>query len=195
MNNGQFEDEAPSLDIAPGRFIVAAPGNEYGFLQRSVQLIFHCENSDDESVAYTVVLGRMTDIPLQGMIDAWAPLAGKPHAFFHGGRSKRNAVIALATGSSLTDPLERCPSVGLLQLSGDPEALMGTIAQARFFMGINSVPFSTLKEGIAEGHFRLMDARPDLIFAPRTTDVWRECMRALPGTAPLWSTFTPYGEN
>ena len=68
MNNGQFEDEAPSLDIAPGRFIVAAPGNEYGFLQRSVQLIFHCENSDDESVAYTVVLGRMTDIPLQGMI-------------------------------------------------------------------------------------------------------------------------------
>lgn len=233
MTNGTFEDPTPSMDIAPGRFIIAAPGNTYGFLQRSVQLILLTEDGN----AHTIVLGRMTDIPLKGMIDKWVPLAGKPHAFFQGGLSNANSVIGIAAagafggagvggpsgiadgigdgsadgigdgigdgsagsadgfGSGFGIPLERCPSVGILQLTADPDDYIDTIGQARFFIGTTLMPLDTLRTGIEEGHFRLIDARPDLIFAPRTTDIWRECMRLLPGTAPLWSTHTPYGEN
>ena len=225
MTNGTFEDPTPSMDIAPGRFIIAAPGNTYGFLQRSVQLILLTEDGN----AHTIVLGRMTDIPLKGMIDKWVPLAGKPHAFFQGGLSNANSVIGIAAaaafggagvggpsgtadgigdgigdgsagsddgfGSGFGIPLERCPSVGILQLTADPDDYIDTIGQARFFIGTTLMPLDTLRTGIEEGHFRLTDARPDLIFAPRTIDIWRECMRLLPGTAPLWSTHTPYGEN
>mgnify|MGYP002653307205 FL=1 len=233
MTNGTFEDPTPSMDIAPGRFIIAAPGNTYGFLQRSVQLILLTEDGN----AHTIVLGRMTDIPLKGMIDKWVPLAGKPHAFFQGGLSNANTVIGIAAaaafggagvggpsgtadgigdgtadgigdgigdgsagsddgfGSGFGIPLERCPSVGILQLTADPDDYIDTIGQARFFIGTTLMPLDTLRTGIEEGHFRLIDARPDLIFAPRTIDIWRECMRLLPGTAPLWSTHTPYGEN
>jgi len=237
MTNGTFEDPTPSMDIAPGRFIIAAPGNTYGFLQRSVQLILLTEDGN----AHTIVLGRMTDIPLKGMIDKWVPLAGKPHAFFQGGLSNANSVIGIAAaaafggagvggpsgtadgtadgigdgsadgigdgigdgsagsadgfGSGFGIPLERCPSVGILQLTADPDDYIDTIGQARFFIGTTLMPLDTLRTGIEEGHFRLIDARPDLIFAPRTIDIWRECMRLLPGTAPLWSTHTPYGEN
>ncbi|QQU88502.1 hypothetical protein I6I68_00390 [Corynebacterium glucuronolyticum] len=233
MTNGTFEDPTPSMDIAPGRFIIAAPGNTYGFLQRSVQLILLTEDGN----AHTIVLGRMTDIPLKGMIDKWVPLAGKPHAFFQGGLSNANSVIGIAAaaafggagvggpsgtadgigdgtadgigdgigdgsagsadgfGSGFGIPLERCPSVGILQLTADPDDYIDTIGQARFFIGTTVMPLDTLRTGIEEGHFRLIDARPDLIFAPRTIDIWRECMRLLPGTAPLWSTHTPYGEN
>ena len=39
MNDGRFIDPSPSMEIDTGRLIVAAPGNAYVFLQRSVQLI------------------------------------------------------------------------------------------------------------------------------------------------------------
>ena len=105
-------------------------------------------------------------------------------------------LLVLMTGSvGFGIPLERCPSVGILQLTADPDDYIDTIGQARFFIGTTLMPLDTLRTGIEEGHFRLIDARPDLIFAPRTIDIWRECMRLLPGTAPLWSTHTPYGEN
>lgn len=113
MTNGTFEDPTPSMDIAPGRFIIAAPGNTYGLLQRSVQLILLTEDGN----AHTIVLGRMTDIPLKGMIDKWVPLAGKPHAFFQGGLSNANSVIGIAAAAAF----------GGLVLAGLPGLLTGLV--------------------------------------------------------------------
>ena len=87
MIDGIFNDENPSTDIATGRIIVAAPANGYGFLQRTAQLIIAIGNGR----AYTVILGRMTQVPLSGTIGRWAELSGKPHVFFQGGISCRES--------------------------------------------------------------------------------------------------------
>ncbi|WP_276847693.1 YqgE/AlgH family protein [Corynebacterium pyruviciproducens] len=191
MNDGRFIDPSPSMEIDTGRLIVAAPGNAYGFLQRSVQLIVLVE----ESAAITVTLGRMTDVPLAGMIDPWVPLSGKPHAFFAGGMANRRSVIGIATGHGVDLEFTRCPGVGIIRVEGDPARYIDTIGQARFYLGCNAMGLDDLRAGIDAGQFRLLDGTSDLVFAPRTVDIWRECMRMLPGAAPLWSTFTPYDEN
>lgn len=138
-HGGAMDADAPPPTTAPaaGRLLVATPALGDPNFARAVVLLL--EHGDDGSLG--LVLNHPSDLDVADPLPHWSRFTPDPAVVFVGGPVSRTSVIALATtvvgGPSLPRPAFEplLGTLGVLDLSVDPDLLGGGIDEVRVFAG------------------------------------------------------------
>ena len=171
-----------------GMLLVATPALVDPNFADSVVLLLDV----DENGALGVVLNRPSGVPVDAVLDGWAPVVAEPEVLFQGGPVGADGALAVAL---LRDP-EDVPvgfrsvngRLGLVDLDAPVELLEGSLAGLRIFAGYAGWGAEQLDGEIEEGSWYVVPGETGDAFRPDTSDLWREVLRRQPGEMAWHST-------
>ncbi|GAA4696930.1 YqgE/AlgH family protein [Nocardioides conyzicola] len=171
-----------------GMLLVATPALVDPNFADSVVLLLDV----DENGALGVVLNRPSGVPVDAVLDGWAPVVAEPEVLFQGGPVGADGALAVAL---LRDP-EDVPvgfrsvngRLGLVDLDAPVELLEGSLAGLRIFAGYAGWGAAQLDGEIEEGSWYVVPGEIGDAFRTDTSDLWREVLRRQPGEMAWHST-------
>jgi putative transcriptional regulator len=174
--------------------LVASPSLTDPNFARSVVLVI---DHDDEG-AVGLVLNRPTSLDVSSVLPVWADLAAEPNVVFEGGPVGPESALALARlrGSAQAD--EAGGAVGvrhlvsdlcLVDLDGDPDALLPALDGFRVFAGYAGWAPEQLEAEIAEGSWFVFAPAAGEIFATDAERLWSAVLRRQSGDLRLMATY------
>ena len=171
-----------------GMLLVATPALVDPNFADSVVLLLDV----DENGALGVVLNRPSGVPVDAVLDGWAPVVAEPEVLFQGGPVGADGALAVAL---LRDP-EDVPvgfrsvsgRLGLVDLDAPVELLEGSLAGLRIFAGYAGWGAEQLDGEIEEGSWYVVPGETGDAFRIDTSDLWREVLRRQPGEMAWRST-------
>lgn len=171
-----------------GMLLVATPALVDPNFADSVVLLLDV----DENGALGVVLNRPSGVPVDAVLDGWAPVVAEPEVLFQGGPVGADGALAVAL---LRDP-EDVPvgfrsvngRLGLVDLDAPVELLEGSLAGLRIFAGYAGWGAEQLDGEIEEGSWYVVPGETGDVFRTDTSDLWREVLRRQPGEMAWHST-------
>jgi putative transcriptional regulator len=175
----------------PGTLLVAAPALLDPNFRRTV--VYLIEHRDRGSLG--VVLNRPSEVPLQDVLPAWAPLCSQPTAVFVGGPVDGRTALCLATLRAGEDPhavegvVGVAGPVALVDLDGDPETLAPRLRGLRVFAGYAGWDAGQLAGEIARGDWIVVPALPDDVVTMRGANLWAPVLRRQGVPLALLATF------
>ncbi|MBW3576496.1 MAG: YqgE/AlgH family protein [Actinobacteria bacterium] len=159
-----------------GRLLVATPTLiDPNFHLTVIFVLQH----DDEDGAVGVVVNRPSDVAVMTALPPWAALADAPPVVFLGGPVNHGAAIALARRRSGASPAGWEPvldEVGVVDLSGDPDAVHPDLQDLRVFTGYAGWGPGQLEDEIAAGSWFVVEADPSDPFADEPAALWRRVL-------------------
>ncbi|WP_232661218.1 YqgE/AlgH family protein [Pseudonocardia sp. TRM90224] len=166
-------------EVAPGTLLVASPGLLDPNFRRSV--VYIIEHRGRGSLG--VVLNRPSEVAVRDVLPTWAPLAAQPYSVFVGGPVEGETALCLAAVRTGHDPAKvgglvtvRGP-VALVDLDGDPDALVNRLRGLRVFAGYSGWDAGQLDAEIARGDWIVVPALPDDVLTGRDTGLWGQVLR------------------
>ncbi len=142
------------------------------FRRAVVLLLAH----DDHQGAAGVVLNRPTASALPARLRRWAGLAAPPAVLFTGGPVGRDGVIAVGSADSGAvmegwQPIAN--GIGVVDLSGDAEAVGTVVRSVRLFVGHAGWNGGQLEQEIASGAWFVVDGHADDALTTAPAGLWR----------------------
>jgi putative transcriptional regulator len=166
-----------AVESLTGRLLVATPALKDPNFERTVVMIV----AHEAGGSIGVVLNRATEVPVADVLDGWDALADDPSVVFEGGPVQPEAAICIArsrTDSGRIAGFNRVSgAVGTLDLSQDPETLLGKITAVRVFAGYAGWGEGQLEAEIETGSWFVFDALPGDAFVTRPDDLWPMVLR------------------
>ncbi|WP_166533812.1 YqgE/AlgH family protein [Blastococcus xanthinilyticus] len=178
-------------DVRAGALLVAMPVlTDPTFAGAVVYVLDHSENG-----TLGVVLGRPSQVEIRDVLPGWCDLAVSPGVFHVGGPCETDTALCLATaaGGSPADGLRPVAgNVHLVDLDGDPDALVGRLDGLRVFAGYAGWSTGQLGGEIAEGAWAVVPSRPgDVLSGLSGPQLWRSVMGRQAGRLAVLSSATP----
>jgi putative transcriptional regulator len=190
-------------DVCAGSLLVAMPSLTDPTFAGTV--VYVLDHSDSGTLG--VVLGRPSQVEIRDVLPGWADLAVEPGVFHVGGPCETDTALCLATtaeGAVLGEITSedtgedtgqdgglRCVAAGvhLVDLDGDPDALVGQLTGLRVFAGYAGWSPGQLAGEIAEGAWACVPGRPDDVLSPAAgPQLWRSVMGRQTGRLAVLST-------
>jgi putative transcriptional regulator len=170
---------------------VAAPGLlDPNFRRTVVYLIEHRERG-----SLGVVLNRPSELALQDVLPAWAPLSAHPPSVFVGGPVDGKTALCLAAVRAGHDPngitglVAVSGPVALVDLDGDAEVLAPRVRGLRVFAGYAGWDTGQLAGEIGRGDWFVAPALPDDVLTGQGSDLWSRVLRRQGAPLALLATF------
>jgi putative transcriptional regulator len=172
-----------------GRLLVAEPAlDDPNFHRTVVYLIEHSEGG-----ALGLVLNRPGAVPVREAVPGWAPYVDGIDTVFVGGPVSPEGAICLARCPS-EGPRESLfeddpevdptaifkpitPTIGALDLHGDPVDAPAGISDLRIFAGYAGWSGGQLEVELEAGGWYVVDADDDDVFTAHPDGLWREVLR------------------
>lgn len=176
-----------------GRLLVAEPAlDDPNFRRTVVYLIEH-----GEAGALGLVLNRPGDVRVGDAVPTWAPYVSGPDTVFVGGPVSPDGAICLARCPS-AGPVDSLfahdddgdptaifrpisPTIGALDLHGDPLDAPPGISDLRVFAGYAGWSGGQLEAELAAGGWFVVDALDEDVFTDRPDELWRRVLARQPG--------------
>ena len=184
-------DERSTTRVGPGTLLVAAPSLLDPNFRRTV--VYVVEHRQRGSLG--VVLNRPSEVALQDVLPAWAPLSSQPPSVFVGGPVDAKTALCLAALRAGQQPngadglVAVSGPVALVNLDGDPEALAPRVRGLRVFAGYAGWDAGQLVGEIGRGDWFVVPALPDDVLTGRGPDLWSRVLRRQGAPLALLSTF------
>lgn len=180
-------------DVEPGSLLLAAPGIDLAERSRGVILIV--EQTVDHTIG--VMLTRRGDLAVANAMPGVLPLVAKPQAFYLGGDSQQEAVLALGVLKAGLSPEDiDVPflhyldhRITVVDVRADLSELQKYVESLRLFVGLSRWEGAELEEELSQGYWYATSALASDIIAPGSVDLWAEVMRRQPMPLPLFATF------
>lgn len=181
-------------DVTPGTLLLAAPGMDLDFRTRSVAMVV--EQTPERTLG--VVLNMRGDIAVANVMEHLLPIVAKPQAFYVGGESNRESIVALGVLKAGKNPesLGTVPFVRylghrivVLDLRAPLEQLQDVVESIRLFAGFIEWEGDDLADELGQGYWYATPALASDIIAPGNVDLWAEVLRRQPMPLPLFATF------
>lgn len=177
-------------DVAPGCLLVAMPALTDPTFAGAV--VYVLDHSDTGTLG--VVLARPSQVEIRDVLPGWCDLAVPPGVFHVGGPCETDTALCLATAPS-GDPVAGLRPVAgdvhLVDLDGDPEALVGHLQGLRVFAGYAGWSAGQLAGEIAEGAWACIPGRPgDVLGDLPEPELWRRVMGRQTGRLAVLSSAT-----
>ena len=184
-------DDRSTTRVGPGMLLVAAPGLlDPNFRRSVVYLIEHRERG-----SLGVILNRPSEVALNDVLPAWAPLSSRPPSVFMGGPVDAKTALCLAAMRAGqrpqgTDGLVAVDGpVALVDLDGDPEALAPRVRGLRVFAGYAGWEAGQLAGEIARSDWYVVPALPDDVLTGQGPNLWSRVLRRQGVPLALLATF------
>ncbi len=173
-----------------GALLVATPVlTEPRFDRTVILLIAHEANG-----ALGVVLNRVSEVPVRGVLREWADLASEPSTVFTGGPVAPEAALCLALLSS-GHPEGWTPIdgglLGTVDLAGSPARLERQVERLRVFAGYAGWGAGQLEAEVAQNAWVVVPALPDDPFSDQPSTLWRRVLRRQRGLIGAMATYPP----
>jgi putative transcriptional regulator len=183
-------------DTTAGKLLIAEPMLDDPNFDRTVVLMI--EHTPDGALG--VVLNRPSRVPVDAVLEEWAPLAASPPVLYMGGPVERSGVLALArrragrgAGPAAVPGWSGVlGEVGLLDLHVEPETVAGGVDRIRFFAGYSGWGGGQLEAELAEGAWLVVPADPADVFAPDPDAMWRAVLHRQGGKLAMLAHFPPH---
>jgi putative transcriptional regulator len=187
-------DEKVPQESRAGRLLVATPLLADDNFRRTVILVVE---DDAEAGTLGVVLNRPTDVPVDQVLEPWAPLVTGPPVLFRGGPVAPSSALALGRPAADTDPIgwralagpEAMSRVGIMDLGTPPELLTAGLAGLRVFAGYSGWGTGQLQAEIAQGAWYVVDATPKDAFAAEPGRLYPQVLRRQGGHMAFVATY------
>jgi putative transcriptional regulator len=171
-----------------GRLLVSTPGLGDPNFDRSVVLLLE----HDADGALGVILNRPSATPLGEVLPAWSDLASEPPVVFAGGPVDSTAAICLGSTrpgavNGAVQPVT--PTLGVVDLDGDPALLAADVAYVRVYAGYAGWGGGQLDSEVEAGGWFVVDCLPSDPFTASPLTLWRAVLRRQGGRLALASTY------
>jgi len=169
--------------------------------ERFAQAVILIVNHDDEG-ALGLVLNEPGFLAVDETLPAWASRAGPPPLVFMGGPMSPDRALGLArladgtpahsAGTAFT-ALPQWPhdddTVGLLDLSVDPDSVPATVHSVRVFAGYAGWGPGQLESELSVGAWWTTSVGSDDVLGDDPAGLWARIVARQPGTRALFSRF------
>ncbi|MGY1724897.1 YqgE/AlgH family protein [Blastococcus sp. SYSU DS0533] len=177
-------------DVRAGALLVAMPALTEPTFAGSV--VYVLDHSDTGTLG--VVLGQPSQVEIRDVLPGWCDLAVEPGVFHVGGPCETDTALCLGTASSGAEVTGLRPVAGdvhLVDLDGDPDALIGQLTGLRVFAGYAGWSPGQLAGEIAEGAWACVPSRPgDVLSDLSGPELWRRVVGRQRGRLAVLSTAT-----
>lgn len=184
-------DDRSATRVGPGTLLVAAPGLLDPNFRRTV--VYVIEHRARGSLG--VVLNRPSEVALDEVLPAWAPLSSQPSTLFVGGPVDGKTALCLAAlraghgPGGITGLVAVSGPVALVDLDGDAEALAPRLRGLRVFAGYAGWDTGQLAGEIGRGDWFVAPALPDDVLTGQGADLWSQVLRRQGAPLALLATF------
>lgn len=162
---------------------------------RSVVLVV----DHDEEGAVGLVINRPTTLEVAAILPVWADLADQPQVVFEGGPVAPESALALALlrGSAGDEDQGRgglgvrhlTSDLCLLDLDGDPDAVLPRMGGLRVFAGYAGWGPEQLEDEVGQGAWFVLPTDPADVFAADAGGLWARVLRRQTGELRLLATY------
>ena len=175
-------------DVRAGTLLVAMPSlTEATFAGAVVYVLDH---SDTGTLG--VVLGHPSQVESRDVLPGWSDLAVDPRVFHVGGPCETDTALCLATAPADVPAVGLRPVAGevhLVDLDGDPEALVSRLGGLRVFAGYAGWSPGQLAGEIAEGAWACVPSHAgDVLSELSGPALWRRVLGRQTGRLAVLST-------
>lgn len=174
-----------------GKLLIAEPMLGDPNFERTVVLVV--EHADEGALG--LVLNRPSDVPVREALPEWGVLASEPGVVHVGGPVEGQSGWCLARLRATGEIVGFVPLVGdlgLLDLSIDPDPLVGHLSAARFYAGYSGWGAGQLDEELSLDAWYVVDADPGDPFHLDSESLWRQILSRQGGDLARLSTFPPH---
>lgn len=176
------------MDSLRGRLLVATPALGDPNFDRAVVLML--EHTDEGAVG--VVLNRPTRTDVAEPLPGWGRLAAEPPVVFEGGPVSPDAALCLVRAWP-DEPLESYEpligTVGLVDLSVDPDEVSASLQAVRVFVGYAGWGSGQLESEIEAGAWFVVDAVPEDALSADPESLWHSVLRRQPTKLAMFANF------
>lgn len=175
-------------DSLRGRLLVSTPGLGDPNFDRSVVLLLE----HDPDGALGVILNRPSTTAVGEVLPAWSDLTSEPPVVFAGGPVDSTAAICLGStrpGAVNGAVQALTPTLGVVDLDGDPALLSADVAYVRVFAGYAGWGGGQLDAEVEAGGWFVLDCLPSDPFTASPLTLWRAVLRRQGGRLALASTY------
>lgn len=151
-------------------------------------VVFMLEHADEGALG--VVLNRPSPIAMAEAVPQWASLAAEPPVVFIGGPVGRGSVIVLAEADADLETEEFTPvlgSLGVLDVSKDPEDVVTPIGRIRLFTGYSGWGPGQLDRELRSGAWLVLDPDPSDPLSRAPEGLWTELLKRTDGIEAMHS--------
>jgi putative transcriptional regulator len=179
---------------APGNLLIASAALADPNFARCVVLVL--DSGDAGTLG--VILNQPSQTPVGAVLDRWQDMVAPPGVFFRGGPVELDAALgvgALRLEAGADDrPLgwqELSGSLGLVDLDGSPDDLLGHLRGLRVYAGYAGWGAGQLDAEIAEGSWHVVPSLPSDLFSDHPDRLWAEILRRQPSPLSMLATLPP----
>lgn len=169
-----------------GKLLVASPHMLGPTFERTVILVL---DHQDDGGSLGVVLNRPTAAAVESILPRWQQQATPPGTVFDGGPVGRDSALAVALvpGDSPEPPGVRRISgaLGLVDLDGDPQSLVGHVSALRVFVGYAGWGAGQLRGELEDNSWFVVEAEAWDAFSSRPAALWVDVLARQPGDLAL----------
>jgi putative transcriptional regulator len=177
-----------------GKLLAATPLLGDPNFRRTVVLIVEDEPGEG---TLGVVLNRPTEVAVSEVLESWQYLVSGPSVVFRGGPVSPNSALALGRVRGEDPPpgwrsLEGSPlmsRIGLVDLGGSPDTLLGEVVALRVFAGYAGWGAGQLQAEIDEGAWYVLGGEPADAFFAEPERLWPAVLRRQGGDLALVATY------
>ncbi|MPZ71767.1 MAG: hypothetical protein GEU74_00820 [Nitriliruptorales bacterium] len=167
-----------------GRLLVATPSLADPNFSHAV--VYLLEHSGEGAIG--IVVNRPSDVDVADALPQWEPLASRPRVMFVGGPVQPEAVVGLGSSRGPLEHLQEVSEgVAVVDLRGDPLALISDVAEFRLFVGYAGWGEGQLEVEIGKGGWFVVEARPEDVFSQDPEDLW---VAVLARQGGVWRTIS-----
>jgi putative transcriptional regulator len=182
--------ETGRVTATAGRLLVAEPMLGDPNFDRTVVLVI--EHTAEGALG--LVLNRPTDLLVAEALPAWRHLVADPPVLHVGGPVEERSGWCLARAVDPTGLEGFVPvlgDLGLLDLSLDPDLLVGAVTDLRLFAGYSGWGPRQLDHELAAEAWIVVDADVDDPFLPDGAALWSRILARQGGSLARLATFPP----
>jgi putative transcriptional regulator len=160
--------------LANGRFLIATREVAGPFFAESVVLLIEYGPAG----AVGIIVNRPTSVDLEQLLPDQEALRGRPVRVFLGGPVAMDTSLLLLLRSE-SAPADARPVVGDLHLIESLESLRGALSgkaatAVHAYLGYAGWGARQLDREVERGDWYVAHARPDLVFADKSSEIWRD---------------------
>ncbi len=173
-----------------GKLLVAEPMLGDPNFDRTV--IFMVEHTDDGALG--LVLNRPSDLPVGDALPDWSGMASEPGVVHVGGPVDGQTGWCLGrmrVPEEVDGFVPVLEDLGLVDLSAEPDDLLGHLTAARFYAGYSGWGAGQLDMELAVDAWYVVDADPSDPFHAEPRELWRRILARQQGDLNRLSLFPP----